>query len=150
MSQYPLLEAPKIKYEKLATDILRIFSERPTPNYCLIICTSSDTVIIVVYLDDLLVSGPSKAIEKAKVDLAKLLKLISLGICLQFFGIRISKIYDSLLLSQQSNIERIMDKDKINHAKPDLFPLLLAHALYEKLQPILYKEKEEMKNVPYR
>ena len=99
----------------------------------------------------LIVGRDTNKIDKLKNELSKSFEIMDLGSANQILGTKISRdrTNEKLWLSQESYIEKVLDKFNMGKTKPVSFPLGSHLKLSSKQSPSSEKEKEEMRNVPY-
>ena len=128
--------------------------DRSSSDYCVFVKKFSDGefIILLLYVDDMLIVGrDTNKIDKLKKELSKSFEMKDLGPASQILGINISRDRTNrkLWLSQESYIEKVLDKFNMGKAKPVSSPLGSHLKLSSKQSPSSEKEKEEMRNVPY-
>lgn len=149
-SLYGLRQAPKLWYAHLSRVLRSIGMEEAQSTNCLFKTKGSESVFVLVYVDDLLVVGSKTAVTKVKAQLARHFTTTDLGPCCHFLGIAVDRSDNGIFLSQRPFTERIVELAGLTNAKPTPTPLLLSHPLYEKEDPLTDVDEAEMRHVPYR
>lgn len=103
-----------------------------------------------LYVDDLLLFGSQKAVEKTKRQLCTLFTVRDHGPCKHFLGLFVDYRPDGLFWSQKAYTERIISIADMSSAKLEKCPFPLSHPLNEESQAFTENEKTKMDNVPYR
>jgi hypothetical protein len=83
--------------------------------------SDGEFIILLLYVDDMLIVGrDTSKIDKLKKELSKSFSMKDLGSAKQILGIKISRDRKSgkLWLSQESYVEKVLDKFNISKAKP--------------------------------
>ncbi|KAL0387483.1 UNVERIFIED_CONTAM: Retrovirus-related Pol polyprotein from transposon TNT 1-94 [Sesamum radiatum] len=123
-------------------------------DYCLFtISSGSSFLALLVYVDDVLLVGPSDAlIAAAKAQLDRLFTIKDLGCTKYFLGVEIARSSHGMLLTQQKYITDLVRDTGLEHARntttplpagirlqsdggatlsnPELYPLLVGRLLY--------------------
>lgn len=90
----------------------------------------NDLVIILVYVDDLLITGNSSSlIQEAKATLNQNFNMKDLGNLRYFLGIEILKSKDGLLLNQRKYVLQPISEVGLSGAKTVSTPLEFNHKL---------------------
>ncbi|RVW25426.1 Retrovirus-related Pol polyprotein from transposon TNT 1-94 [Vitis vinifera] len=102
--------------------------DRATSDHCMFVKKFSDGefIILLLYVDDMLiVRRDTGKIDKLKKELSKTFEIKDLGSASQILSIKISRdrTNGKLWLSQESYIEKVLDKFNIGKAKPVSSPL---------------------------
>jgi hypothetical protein len=114
--------------------------------------SNGEFIILLLYVADMLiVCHDTSKIDRLKKELSKSFNMKDLGPTKQILGMKIScdRKKEKLWLSQESYIEKVLDKFNISKAKPMSSTLTGHLKLSSKQSPTSEKEKEEMKKVPY-
>lgn len=149
-SLYGIRQAPKLWYEHFSKGIRRIGFVRSKYSDCLFRLSGPSPVYVIVYVDDLLIIGPSRDVVTVKSRLSGLFTVTDLGPCSYFLGIDIRRGPSGLFLSQSAYSERLVKAASMMDCKPVRSPLPLSHPLYEERTPLSDKESSEMQSKPYR
>ena len=124
-SLYGLKQAPKKWHEKF--DSVMITNEFKINEYdkCVYVKnTERGSVIICLYVDDMLIMGSNNEIIKTtKKMLNNKFNMKDLGAADVILGIKISKTSDGLILSQSCYIEKILKKFKQDDSSPTRTPV---------------------------
>ncbi|XP_020691342.2 uncharacterized protein LOC110105981 [Dendrobium catenatum] len=114
---YGLRQAPRQWYTTLTTYLLSIgFSHSKSDQSLLIFKENSVTIYLLVYVDDILVTGDnSTAIQRLLDQLNRQFSMKHLGEANMFLGIRITKQNDQYFLSQEQYASSILQQaDMLN------------------------------------
>ena len=104
-------------------------------------------IILLLYVDDMLIVGQdSKKIDELKLELGKSFAMKNLGPAKQILGMKITRDRKKGLiwLSQESYIEKVIGRFKMDKAKPVSCPLASHFKLSAEQCPTSDKEKAEM------
>ena len=123
--------------------------DRTASDHCVFVKKFSDGefIILLLYVDDMLIIGRDiDKIDKLKKELSKSFEMKDLGPASQILSIKIfqDRTNVKLWLSQESYIEKVLNKFNIGKAKPVNSPLGSHLKLSSKQSPSSEKEKEEM------
>ena len=153
-SLYGLKQAPRQWYKKFDSFMMSHGYTRTTPDHCVFTRKYSDDdfIILLLYVDDMLIIGhdPSK-IDKLKRELSKSFAMKDLGPAKQILGMKISRDRKNgkLWLSQESYIEKVLERFNMSKAKAVCSPLAGHFKLSSKQCPTSEKDMKEMGKVPY-
>ncbi|RVX03365.1 Retrovirus-related Pol polyprotein from transposon TNT 1-94 [Vitis vinifera] len=114
--------------------------------------SDEEFIILLLYVDDMMIAGGDIGkINKLKKELSKSFEMKNLGFTSQILGIKISRdrTNEKLWLSQESYIEKVLDKFNMGNTKPMSSSLGSHLKLSSKQSPSSEKEKEEMRKVSY-
>ena len=153
-SFYRLKQAPRQWYKKFDTFMISHGYNKTTSNHCVFTKKFSynDFIILLHYVDDMLIVGhDASKIEKLKRELSKSFTIKDLGSVEQILGMKISRERKKrkLWLSQETYIEKVLERFNMSKAKAVCSPLTWHFKLLSNQFPISEKEKEEMTKVPY-
>jgi hypothetical protein len=153
-SLYGLKQAPRQWYKKFDSFMVEHEYDKTTSDHCVFVKKFSDGefIILLLYVDDMLIVGrDTRKIDRLKEEFSKSFAMKDLGPARQILGMKISRDRKNgrLWLSQESYIEKVLDKFNMSNAKPASSPLAGHLKLSSKLSPTSEKENEEMKKVPY-
>jgi hypothetical protein len=153
-SLYGLKQAPRLWYKKFDSFMVDHGYDRTTSDHCVFVKKFSDGefIILLLYVDDMLIVGrDTSKIDKLKEELSTSFSMKDLGSAKQILGMKISRDRKNgkLWLSQESYIEKLLDRFNMSKAKPVSSTLAGHLKLSSKQSPTSEKEKEEMKKVPY-
>jgi len=113
-SLYGLKQAPKQWHEKFDNVMLSNGFKINECDKCVYVKnTKNEYVIICLYVDDMLIIGSNIEVIKAtKRMLTNRFDMKDMGVADVILGIKISRIYNGLVISQSHYIEKILDKFK--------------------------------------
>ena len=102
--------------------------ERTNADHCVYVkqFEVGNFIILLLYVDDMLIVGQDlNMINKLKVELSKTFDMKDLGAAKHILGMQITRDRESkkLWLSQETYIERILERFNMQHAKPVSTPL---------------------------
>ena len=80
-------------------------------------------MIILLYIDDLILTGDELLIHSCKADIAKEFEMKDLGLLHYFLGLEISQRSDGLFVSQGKYAREILEKFNMHGYKPIDTPL---------------------------
>ncbi|KAJ1698432.1 hypothetical protein LUZ63_006944 [Rhynchospora breviuscula] len=124
-SLYGLKQAPRAWFQKLSSALLAIgFSASNYDPSLFIANHNSHTLLILVYVDDILVTGSSSSmISTCIAQLQEQFSLKDLGPLHYFLGIEAVLQSDGLLLTQTKYIKDLLLKTKMHNAKSCTTPI---------------------------
>ena len=102
-------------------------------------------IILLLYVDDMLIVGPkANMVGSLKKELFKSFDMKDLGPTRQILGMHIlrDRKAKKLWLSKEKNVERVLERFNMKHAKPVSTPLGGHFKLSKKSCPSSNKEKE--------
>lgn len=124
---YGLKQAPRAWYERLRSAFLQFgfVSSKCDPSL-FVYTTSTATMYALVYVDDIIVTGPSESLVKLFVSKLKaVFALKDLGQLDYFLGIEVKHLADhSILLSQRKYIRDLLEKTKMEDCRPISSPMV--------------------------
>jgi len=123
---YGLKQAPRAWYQKLSTTLIHLgFISNISDPSLFVQQSSSSTILILIYVDDILVTGTSSsAIQKLITTLNNTFSLKDLGKLHFFLGIEAHwQPSGSLLLTQTKYANQILRKANMTSAKPQPTPM---------------------------
>ena len=89
-------------------------------------------IIIVLYFDDLLITGSTVAsISAIKTTLHNAFEMSDLGLLKQFLGLEIEKNYDGIMVTNSKYISDLLFNFNMDECRPAPFPFLLGINLEE-------------------
>ena len=109
-------------------------------------------IIILLYVDDMLIGGQDdNMVGSLKKELFKSFDMKDLGPAKQILGMKIlrDRKAKKLWLSKEKNVERVLERFNMKHAKPVSTPLGGHFKLSKKSCPSSNKEKENIASIPY-
>ena len=127
---------------------------RTSYDYCVFTRKFSDDdfIILLLYVDDMLIIGhDSSKIDKLKRKLSKFFAMKDLGSAKQILGMKISRDrkHRKLWLSQESYIEKVLERFNMSKAKAICSTLVGHLKLSSKQCPTSEKDMKELSKVPY-
>lgn len=124
-SLYGLKQAPRNWFAKLSSTLLRQGYRQSKTDYSLFLFhTTSSITVILVYVDDLLISGNcSSTINSLKTMLASTFHMKDLGDLRYFLGLEIDRDESGIFMCQKKYTLDIIDEFGLSHAKPVLIPM---------------------------
>ena len=111
-----------------------------------------DFIILLLYVDDMMIIGhDSSKIDRLKKELSKSFAMKDLGSAKHILGMKIShdRKNRKLWLSQESYIEKVLERFNMSKAKAVCSPLATHLKLSSKQCPTSEKDKKEMSKVFY-
>ena len=126
-SLYGLKQAPRCWNIKFNNFLVSLGFSRSRHDYCLytkLSTNNTDDLIIVMYVDDLLIAGNKlNSIEKLKQDLSKRFEMSDCGILKFFLGMKIELLNDEISITQNSSIEKLLNKFGMVECNPVKSPM---------------------------
>ncbi|MCO5600606.1 hypothetical protein L7F22_054721 [Adiantum nelumboides] len=118
---YGLKQSPRGWYEKVDTYLVkRGFCNSPTKSPLYVKCEGDVLLIVVLYVDDLLITRPNEGhIVEFKADLNATFKMKDLGLLHHYLDIQFKKCYGGIALSKKSYIETLLCKFGLD-TRPDI------------------------------
>jgi hypothetical protein len=123
---YGLKQSPRIWYETLSTFLETLGFKALTSDLGVFV---KSHMYIAVYVDDLLIAGPSKEeIGKVKESLSKRFEMTDLGECLFYLGMEIRRDRRNrvIRLSQKAYVDKILVDFGMSDSKPVATPMDLS------------------------
>lgn len=118
---------------------------------CLFIWSSQDLpAYLMMYVDKIILAGPSDAVDEVKKLLAEQFNVTDLGDCSHFLGMRTNRTPSGNFLSQKLFIKKVFARAGMNLTKPVPTPFPLSHPLYEVRYNHTVAEEQAMEGIPYR
>lgn len=122
---YGLKQAPKIWFETLSKELEKLGFQASAEDYSIFV---KEGVIIAVYVDDLLVMGPDRAmIDEVKAALAKRFQMQDMGPASYYLGIKLSQHRTrwgtKLCLSQAAYVSKILRDFGMQDSTPVTTPM---------------------------
>ena len=109
-------------------------------------------IIMSLYVDDILIAGNSKKyVNEIKEWLSSNFEIKDMGEAAYILGVKISRDRSKKLLSlsQESYINKILERFQMQHSKPIDTPIAKGEGLSRRMCPKTPQEEEYMKKVPY-
>ena len=152
-SLYGLKQAPRQWYKKFDSFMMSQGYNRTTSDHCVFTRKfSNDDFIILLYVDDMLIIGhDSSMIDRLKRELSKSFSMKDLGSVKQILGMKIShdRKNRKLWLSQETYIEKVLERFNMSKAKAVFSPIASHLKLNSKQYPTSEKDMKDMGKVPY-
>ena len=153
-SLYGLKQAPRQWYKKFDSFMVNQGYKRTNADHCVYVKQFEDGnfIILLLYVDDMLIVGQDlNMINRLKVELSKTFDMKDLGPSKHILGMQITRDRESkkLWLSQETYIERILERFNMQHSKPVSTPLATHFKLSRKCCPVTEEERDEMSSIPY-
>ena len=153
-SLYGLKQARRQWYKKFDSFMAKHDFKKTLIDHCVFVkkYDGGDFIILLLYVDDMLIVGHDpKKISSLKKALSKSFAMKDLGSAKKILGMKITRDRSKKLLwlSQESYVEKLLERFNVHKAKPISTPLAGHFKLSTKQSPTSKKEKEEMNNVPY-
>ncbi|XP_075092494.1 retrovirus-related Pol polyprotein from transposon RE1 [Nicotiana tabacum] len=126
-SLYRLKQAPRQWNMKLTEVLLQMGFKQSHYDYTLFIREANgDAVIILMYLDDLLITGNNdKSLHDTRTQLQKKFKMKDLGELKNFLAIEFARSKEGILMFQRKYVLELMSETGLGGAKPSGTPLEL-------------------------
>ena len=145
-SLYGLKQAPRQWYKKFDSFMENHSFSKTISDHCVFVKKfgENDFIILLLYMDDMLiVSKDASKIENMKRELSKSFTMKDLGSAKQIFGMKISRDRKTrkLWLSQEANIEKVLERFNMDKAKSVCSPLAGHFKLSSEHCPTSEKEK---------
>ncbi|GAA0156510.1 transmembrane signal receptor [Lithospermum erythrorhizon] len=130
-SLYGLKQAPRCWFSKLATALRKYGFVQSYSDYSLfILCNGQVQLHVLVYLDDLIISGnDSAAISSFKQYLSSCFHMKDLGVLKYFLGVEVARSHEGIFLSQRKYALDIISEAGLLGAKLVSFPMEQNHSL---------------------
>ncbi|GKB29090.1 retrovirus-related pol polyprotein from transposon TNT 1-94 [Tanacetum coccineum] len=152
-SMYGLKQAPRQWYLKFDSFMQRAGYKRCAMDHCCYLKkVGSSSIILLLYVDDMLVAGSDMAeIKKLKRQLSQEFEMKDLGSAKQILGMSIirDKTKGTLRLSQEKYIGKVLEKFNMKDAEARCQPLGDHFKLSKKQAPKTEASRRRMAKVPY-
>lgn len=123
-SLYGLKQAPRAWFDKLFHALLSLGFSQSSSDASLFVLHAPTLVIVLVYVDDILVSGPDATIcNQFIAKLSTLFPVKDLGPLHYFLGLEVHRTKDTLILHQNKYLLDLLQKTNMTGAKPCCTPL---------------------------
>ena len=121
---YGLKKAPRAWYSRIDSYLMSNGFNKSNSEPTLYIKVANRNVLIVVlYVDDLILTGNNKAlIGELKKAIKNEVEMTNLGLLKYFLGTEVKKMHDGIFISQEKYARRILDRFKIQNSKPTPIP----------------------------
>ncbi|KAL5823894.1 hypothetical protein ACOSQ4_021794 [Xanthoceras sorbifolium] len=124
-SLYWLKQAPRAWYEKLKSALLKWgFVNSKADSSLFILHTSLDIILLLVYVDDILMTGSSRDIDQVIQNLGATFALKTLGSLSYFLGFEIARTAAGLHVSQTKYAIDLFKRTNMLHSKPCPTPMV--------------------------
>ncbi|GJW36958.1 retrovirus-related pol polyprotein from transposon TNT 1-94 [Tanacetum coccineum] len=153
-SPYGLKQAPRCWYKRFDSFIRSLEYNRLHADPCAYFkrFRNDDFIIFLLYVDDMLVTGPNKdRINKLKLQLAREFKMKDLGPANKILGMQIhqDRVSRKIWLSQKSYVKKILQRFNMQDCKPISTPFPTNVKLSSKMSPSSEKKRMKISRVPY-
>ena len=123
-SLYGLKQAFRALYDKLFHTLLSLGLSNSQSDCSLFVNFQPSLVIVLVYVDDILVTGSNSEVCKAfSTQLSKLFPVKNLGALFYFLGLEVQRTPDGIFLSENKYVIDLPIKTKMEGSKPCTTPL---------------------------
>ncbi|KAL6324620.1 hypothetical protein AAG906_013433 [Vitis piasezkii] len=121
---YGLKQAPRAWYHELRQFLLTSgFKNSHSDTSLFVLCSSNHVVYLLVYVDDIILSGSDTLVSQFVDYLAQRFSLKDLGPLSYFLGVEVVPHRLGILLSQRRYIQDLLIRTNMADAKPVLTPL---------------------------
>jgi Reverse transcriptase (RNA-dependent DNA polymerase) len=122
---YGLKQSPRAWYGKLSTALIQFgFKHSATDSSMFIKRSCNRLVVVLVYVDDLVITGNDKpGIEFLKQQLKQQFDIKDLGILRYFLGIEVARSYKGLFISQRKYVLDLLKETGMMGARPASTPM---------------------------
>ena len=121
---YGLKQSAKLWYETLSEKLKSIGFSKLTFDKCIFIKTKPFTIILGIYVDDILIISSNKeTIDTFKKQLAQHFNFKNFDTFTDILGMRISKINSNWYISQDTYIQRILERFHYANIKSKFTPM---------------------------
>ena len=122
---YGLKQAPRAWYEKIHAYLLANgFQNSPTKSTLYVKCVGDVFLVIVLYVNDMLLTGPNEThIADFKAELNLAFKMSDLGLLHHYLGIQFMQIDGGIALFQTKYIETLLQRFGLEDYKPIATPM---------------------------
>lgn len=122
---YGLRQAPRAWYAKLNKCLEELgFARCPYEHAVYTKKIGEETLIVAVYVDDLLITGTQKSIiEQFKKQMNEVFKMSDLGLLSHYLGIEVKQSPGCIELRQTAYAKKILEKAGLGDCNPTRFPM---------------------------
>ena len=120
-SLYGLKQAPKIWYENLRDSLIEYGFTETNSSPCLF---SKNNVFVLLYVDDILISGELHKVNEVKEFLSTKYQIADLGEIRQFLNITFTKIENGYIMTQTKQINEILKDYQMENCNGKYTPIL--------------------------
>ena len=114
---YGLKQAPRVWYRRLDQQLVEMGFERCDADYSVYV-HHGQHVILVVYVDDLVITGPDKPVFATKTKLASVFDMTDLGDVHWLLGMEIRRDGTGIHISQAQYIRELLERFGMTDCKP--------------------------------
>ncbi|WVZ78827.1 hypothetical protein U9M48_026477 [Paspalum notatum var. saurae] len=124
-SLYGLKQAPRAWFSRFATHLLSLgFTEAKTDASLFIFHRGTETVYLLLYVDDIVLTASSDALLRRTIDaLQREFSMKDLGPLHHFLGLSVTRQHGSIHLSQRHYILEILERAGMTDCKPCSTPI---------------------------
>ncbi|KAJ0454457.1 putative RNA-directed DNA polymerase [Helianthus annuus] len=135
-SLYGLKQAPRQWNEKLCSVLIKMGFSQSLCDHSLFIMSKGDVIVILlVYVDDIVVTGNSSAeVSRVKKCLSESFLIKDLGVLKYFLGIEVLYSEGSVCLSQRKYCLELLNEFGYLGSKPVGTPIELSHVITNKIE----------------
>ena len=150
-SLYGLKQAPQQWYNKFDNFMKRAEFGRCEANlYCYFKRLEDSYVILLLYVDDMLIAGANlHEIDELKKKLSEEFAMKDLGAAKQILGMRIKRTRESIELSQEEYVKKVLQRFNMEDARSVSSPLASHFKLSKQQSPVTEDELAYMDKIPY-
>ncbi|KAM2558058.1 hypothetical protein TB2_015106 [Malus domestica] len=123
-SLYGLKQAPRAWYEKLQSALFSMGFQASHSDHSLFVLHQPTLVLVLVYVDDIIVTGPSSSVCNSIISqLSSQFPIKDLGDLHYFLGLEVQKSTSGAFIHQSKYILDLLKRTKMDGAKPCATPL---------------------------
>ena len=153
-SLYGLKQSPRQWYKRFDTFMMNKDFTRCDVDSCVYSKRLADhtPIFLLLYVDDMLIASRRKTdIDQLKKELSREFDMKDLGPARKILGMEIQRDRKAgkLWLSQKGYIKKVVERFKMQDAKPTATPIAAHFKLSSQLCPTSDTEREDMAKVPY-
>eukprot|EP00253_Pinus_taeda_P020507 PITA_20507 len=143
---YGLKQAPRAWYSRIDTYLQGMgFTKSEADANLYFIVIGEEPLILVLYVDDLVITGAERLIEHCKIDLATEFEMKDIGLMHYFFGLEVWQEEGHFFLGQGKYIVDILSRFHMEDCRPMSTPMITnwkkLHASDSELvDPTLYRQ----------
>lgn len=141
---YGLKQAPRVWFDKLKATLYNMgFQSTKSDNSLFIRIDDTVTIYILIYVDDLIVTGNSDAeISKITRHLDREFSIKNIGNVNYFLDIEVKRISQSeVMLCQTKYIRELLNKSKMTNANPQPTPMISGQHLSKNRVEVILNDK---------
>lgn len=116
----------------------------------LFLLLSSDEIVIIVYIEDILIMGDNNRIDILVNEHRHFFVITDMGRPTHFLGVKISFRSDVIFLSQTAYIRKVIKMANMTNSKPAKHPLPMSHPLHEDIMKPSHENIKEMEGIRFR